>query len=101
MFYVSLTICWLMFVYPRMLVYIFSICVLSLQQIAMFHNSSQRKYWTFKSEDDLEQMRVSANEKFRKTVLETGKVGKRNVAYFDSESLTDPCLSVCFCTSLA
>ncbi|XP_017283445.1 cyclin-H [Kryptolebias marmoratus] len=39
----------------------------------MFHNSSQKKYWTFKSEDEVEQMRVSANEKFCKRVLETAK----------------------------
>ncbi|XP_037536589.1 cyclin-H [Nematolebias whitei] len=48
---------------------------LTTKKVAMFHNSSQRKYWTFKSEDELEQMRVGANEKFRKTVLETGKPG--------------------------
>lgn len=41
---------------------------------AMFHNSSQRKYWTFKSEDEVEQMRYKANQKFRNKILESGKV---------------------------
>ncbi|XP_013889851.1 cyclin-H [Austrofundulus limnaeus] len=49
----------------------------------MFHNSSQRKYWTFKSEDELEQMRFSANEKFRKTVRETGKPVGINAVFLD------------------
>lgn len=41
----------------------------------MYHNSSQRKYWIFKSEAELEQKRCSANEAFRKKVIESGKVG--------------------------
>uniref|UniRef100_A0A3P8TMS3 Cyclin-H n=1 Tax=Amphiprion percula TaxID=161767 RepID=A0A3P8TMS3_AMPPE len=39
----------------------------------MFHNSSQRKYWIFKSEDELEHMRYKANQKFRNKALESGK----------------------------
>ncbi|CAJ1068510.1 cyclin-H isoform X1 [Xyrichtys novacula] len=39
----------------------------------MFHNSSQRKYWIFKSEDELEQMRHRANQKFRNKIHESGK----------------------------
>ncbi len=42
----------------------------------MFHNSSQRKYWTFKREDDVEQMRCRANQKFRNRILESGKVSQ-------------------------
>ncbi|KAE8292299.1 Cyclin-H MO15-associated protein p34 p37 [Larimichthys crocea] len=41
----------------------------------MFHNSSQRKYWIFRSEDELELMRRKANQKFRNKILETGKPG--------------------------
>uniref|UniRef100_A0A3Q0SLX1 Cyclin-H n=1 Tax=Amphilophus citrinellus TaxID=61819 RepID=A0A3Q0SLX1_AMPCI len=40
----------------------------------MFHNSSQKKYWIFKSEDEIEQMRFKANQKFRNKALESGKV---------------------------
>uniref|UniRef100_A0A3P9CAL4 Cyclin-H n=1 Tax=Maylandia zebra TaxID=106582 RepID=A0A3P9CAL4_9CICH len=39
----------------------------------MFHNSSQKKYWIFKSEDELEHMRCKANQKFRNKALESGK----------------------------
>ncbi|XP_076587984.1 cyclin-H isoform X2 [Chaetodon auriga] len=41
----------------------------------MFHNSSQRKYWIFKSEDEIEHMRYKANQKFRNKILESGKPG--------------------------
>ncbi|XP_026177089.1 cyclin-H [Mastacembelus armatus] len=41
----------------------------------MFHNSSQRKYWIFKSEDEVEHMRYKANQKFRYKMLESGKAG--------------------------
>ncbi|KAM7018409.1 cyclin-H isoform 1-T2 [Tautogolabrus adspersus] len=41
----------------------------------MFHISSQRKYWIFKSEDELEQMRHKANQKFRNKIHESGKAG--------------------------
>ncbi|XP_041643039.1 cyclin-H isoform X2 [Cheilinus undulatus] len=41
----------------------------------MFHNSSQRKYWIFKSDDELEQMRHKANLKFRNKTHESGKAG--------------------------
>ncbi|KAM8761138.1 cyclin-H [Acanthopagrus schlegelii] len=41
----------------------------------MFHNSSHRKYWIFKSEEELDHMRHKANQKFRKKILESGKPG--------------------------
>lgn len=41
----------------------------------MFHNSSQMKYWIFKREDEVEQMRYNANQKFRKKIIESGKPG--------------------------
>uniref|UniRef100_A0A8C7XNY1 Cyclin-H n=1 Tax=Oryzias sinensis TaxID=183150 RepID=A0A8C7XNY1_9TELE len=44
-------------------------------EAVMYHNSSQRKYWIFKSEAELEQKRCSANEAFRKKVIESGKAG--------------------------
>ncbi|XP_057687008.1 cyclin-H [Corythoichthys intestinalis] len=39
----------------------------------MFHDSSQRKYWTFNSEAELEQLRHEANQKFRTKIKENGK----------------------------
>uniref|UniRef100_A0A668W697 Cyclin-H n=1 Tax=Oreochromis aureus TaxID=47969 RepID=A0A668W697_OREAU len=41
----------------------------------MFHNSSQKKYWIFKSEDEIEHMRCKANQKFRNKALESRKPG--------------------------
>lgn len=41
----------------------------------MFHNSSHKNYWIFKSEDELELLRCEANQKFCKKVLETVKSG--------------------------
>lgn len=40
----------------------------------MFHNSSHRKYWIFKSEEEVENMRYRANQKFRNKILESGRV---------------------------
>lgn len=40
----------------------------------MFHNSSHKKFWIFKSEDEVEHMRYKANQKFRNKILESGKV---------------------------
>ncbi|KAM9810962.1 cyclin-H [Neosynchiropus ocellatus] len=39
----------------------------------MFHNSSQFRFWTFNSEEELERMRRTANHDFRKKILESGK----------------------------
>ncbi|XP_077417500.1 cyclin-H [Vanacampus margaritifer] len=39
----------------------------------MFHDSSQIKYWTFNSEEELEQLRFEANQKFKKKIRENGK----------------------------
>ncbi|XP_029998949.1 cyclin-H [Sphaeramia orbicularis] len=41
----------------------------------MFHNSSHRKFWVFKSEDEVELLRYEANQKFCKKILESGKSG--------------------------
>lgn len=40
----------------------------------MFHNSSHKRFWIFKSEDELEHLRCKANQKFRNKILESGKV---------------------------
>lgn len=40
----------------------------------MFHNSSHKKFWIFKSEDEVDHMRYKANQKFRNKILEIGKV---------------------------
>ncbi|XP_061672714.1 cyclin-H isoform X3 [Syngnathoides biaculeatus] len=37
-----------------------------MQTNFMFHDSSQKKYWTFNSEDEVEQLRCEANKKYRK-----------------------------------
>lgn len=39
----------------------------------MFHNSSQRKYWIFDSDNELEKNRYEANKKFRMKAKESGK----------------------------
>lgn len=39
----------------------------------MYHNSSQKKFWTFPKEEDLETLRFEANQKFRAKVLGSGK----------------------------
>ncbi|XP_053313778.1 cyclin-H [Spea bombifrons] len=39
----------------------------------MYHNSTQRKFWTFPSEDELARLRVQANGKCRARIRATGK----------------------------
>lgn len=39
----------------------------------MFHSSSHKHYWVFKSEDELELLRCEANQRFCKKVLETAQ----------------------------
>lgn len=51
-----------------------SFAVIFFAGAVMFHNSSQRKYWIFKSEDELEHLRRKANQKFRHKLVESGKV---------------------------
>ncbi|XP_055080333.1 cyclin-H isoform X2 [Periophthalmus magnuspinnatus] len=41
----------------------------------MFHSSSHKTYWIFKSEDELELLRCEANQKFCKKIMETVKPG--------------------------
>lgn len=40
----------------------------------MYHNSSQRKYWTFSKETNLDSLRLEANQKFRAKALSVRKV---------------------------
>lgn len=42
----------------------------------MYHNSSQKKFWTFENEECLEKLRFQSNQKFRSKVLGSGKVRK-------------------------
>ncbi|XP_066567980.1 cyclin-H isoform X2 [Amia ocellicauda] len=39
----------------------------------MYHNSSQRKFWTFQNEDSLERLRTQANHSFHSKVQASGK----------------------------
>ncbi|XP_076015857.1 cyclin-H [Genypterus blacodes] len=41
----------------------------------MYHNSSQRKFWLFDSDDKVEQKRREASQKFRHKIQEGGKPG--------------------------
>ncbi|XP_064152566.1 cyclin-H [Anguilla rostrata] len=41
----------------------------------MYHNSSQKKYWTFDKEETLERLRYQANQKCREKILSSGKAG--------------------------
>ncbi|KAA8592922.1 cyclin-H [Etheostoma spectabile] len=49
----------------------------------MFHNSSQGKFWIFKSDNDVEQKRYKANQKFRNKMLESGKPGVSEDKFLD------------------
>lgn len=40
----------------------------------MYHSSTQRRYWTFRSEEELARRRSDANRKFRCKVVANGKV---------------------------
>ena len=40
----------------------------------MFYSSTQRRYWTFRSEEDLARSRADANRKFRSKAVAGGKV---------------------------
>ncbi|KAM3939422.1 cyclin-H isoform 2-T2 [Leptodactylus fuscus] len=39
----------------------------------MYHNSTQKKHWTFKSEEELQRLRVQANNRPRAKILAAGK----------------------------
>ncbi|TNM89747.1 hypothetical protein fugu_003981 [Takifugu bimaculatus] len=49
----------------------------------MFHNSSHKRFWIFKSEDELEHMRCKANQKFRNKILESGKSGANESKFLE------------------
>lgn len=48
----------------------------------MFHSSTQKRYWIFKNEEELNSLRKTANQKYREefysTIPENG-IGKVNV----------------------
>ncbi|XP_069483691.1 cyclin-H isoform X2 [Ambystoma mexicanum] len=51
----------------------------------MYHNSTQRKHWTFAKEDDVAKLRAEANRKFKCQVLASAKVKKTDVVLLDPD----------------
>ncbi|XP_036453745.1 cyclin-H isoform X1 [Colossoma macropomum] len=49
----------------------------------MYHNSSQKKYWTFENEAALEELRQEANQKFRSKALSLRKPGINDSIFLD------------------
>uniref|UniRef100_A0A3B1JMJ5 Cyclin-H n=1 Tax=Astyanax mexicanus TaxID=7994 RepID=A0A3B1JMJ5_ASTMX len=49
----------------------------------MYHNSSQKKYWTFDNEAPLEQMRHEANQKYRSKAISLRKPGINDSSFLD------------------
>ncbi|XP_072521315.1 cyclin-H [Salminus brasiliensis] len=49
----------------------------------MYHNSSQKKYWTFENEAALELLRHEANQKFRSKAISLRKPGINDSAFLD------------------
>lgn len=47
----------------------------------MYHNSSQKKFWTYDKEETLDKLRLEANQKFCSKALSSGKVS-HNVEFF-------------------
>lgn len=43
----------------------------------MYHNSSQKRHWTFASEEQLARLRADANRKFKCKAVANGKVRTR------------------------
>ena len=43
----------------------------------MYHNSSQKRHWTFASEEQLARLRADANRKFKCKAVANGKVRAR------------------------
>ncbi|XP_018614424.1 cyclin-H isoform X2 [Scleropages formosus] len=52
----------------------------------MYHNSSQKKFWTFSSEEHLEQLRYEANQRLRAKVLGSA----RDLTAFSESLFLDP-----------
>lgn len=42
--------------------------------LRMYHNSSQKRHWTFASEEQLARLRADANRKFKCKAVANGKV---------------------------
>lgn len=76
------------------------ILFLLLATAAMYHNSSQKKYWTFSKEVNLENLRLEANQKFRAKALSlrkvrVGKIAKRSTVYASLNTLSALFLITC------
>lgn len=52
----------------------FSPDFLALWDFTMYHNSSQKRHWTFASEEQLARLRADANRKFKCKAVANGKV---------------------------
>uniref|UniRef100_H3A0T1 Cyclin H n=1 Tax=Latimeria chalumnae TaxID=7897 RepID=H3A0T1_LATCH len=49
----------------------------------MFHNSTQKKFWTFHSEEELEKLREAANQKFQSKVSTSGQALPADLIFLD------------------
>ncbi|MBN3320367.1 CCNH protein, partial [Atractosteus spatula] len=49
----------------------------------MYHNSSQKKYWTFQNEETMDKLRYQANKKFVSKVTASGKAGINESLFLD------------------
>ncbi|XP_077144849.1 cyclin-H isoform X1 [Ranitomeya variabilis] len=55
----------------------------------MYHNSTQRKHWTFRSEDELQRLRVQANNRCRARIRAAGQASLQDAFSLDPhEELT-------------
>ncbi|XP_014792345.1 PREDICTED: cyclin-H [Calidris pugnax] len=49
----------------------------------MYHSSTQRRHWTFRSEEDLARCRAEANRKFRSKAVTNGKVQQHDSIFLE------------------
>ncbi|TRY66282.1 hypothetical protein DNTS_006428 [Danionella cerebrum] len=51
----------------------------------MYHNSSQKKFWTYEREENLNKLRLEANQKFSSKALSSGKPGIKESTLLDEQ----------------
>ncbi|KAK2911749.1 hypothetical protein Q8A67_003882 [Cirrhinus molitorella] len=51
----------------------------------MYHNSSQKKYWTYDKEETLDKLRLEANQKFCSKSMSSGKPGINESMFLDEQ----------------
>ncbi|NXT02961.1 CCNH protein, partial [Jacana jacana] len=49
----------------------------------MYHSSTQKRHWTFRSEEELARCRVEANRKFRSRAVVSGKVLQNDIVFLE------------------